>query len=49
MNLFEMVLMAVAEADGACVSELAEKLQLPAAVVASVLDKLEADGLLNPT
>lgn len=47
MNLFEMVLTAVEERGEACVKDIAESMKIPAPIVAEVLNKLEADGLLE--
>lgn len=47
MNLAEMVLTAVAEGGEVCAKDIARKLEIPASIVARVLNKLEADGLLK--
>ena len=47
MNFVEMVLTAVARGDGSCVSDIADAMQVPASIVADVLNKLEAEGLLK--
>jgi Mn-dependent DtxR family transcriptional regulator len=47
MNLVEMILTAVAEGGEVCVSDIANAMQIPASIVADVLNKLEAEGLLT--
>lgn len=46
MNFVEMVLTAVARGDRSCVSDIADAMQIPTSIVADVLNKLEAEGLL---
>jgi DNA-binding MarR family transcriptional regulator len=46
MNFVEMVLAAVEEAGEVCAQDIADAMHIPVSIVACVLDKLEAEGLL---
>jgi Mn-dependent DtxR family transcriptional regulator len=47
MNFVEMVLKAVADGGEMCVSDIANEMHIPESIVADVLTKLEAEGLLT--
>ena len=47
MNFVEMVLKAVEEAGDVCAQDIADSMQIPESIVAGVLSKLEAEGLLK--
>lgn len=47
MNFVEMVLAAVEEKGEVCAQDIADSMQIPESIVAGVLNKLEAEGLLK--